>query len=86
MDKKLFVFSVCFLIVGFILGMNFGIYQALDWAVDKALVFAELNEVEIGMDSDMIAYGLWQYKNRIDVCYSPQADNALIRDYERNKK
>jgi len=69
-NKKRIIIITIGIIVGFSLGIMVGSYFTMYWGVQLGMNFLELKGIELDIDADELAYGVYQYKNRISSCYS----------------
>lgn len=68
-DKiKFYGIFIIGLLLGIIVGYGAGVSWALNWGVEKAIIFAERQGIEISLNKQMLSTALFQYKNNIGGC------------------
>lgn len=80
---KLISLIIIAFLLGAIIGYSIGIAWALNWGVEKAMIFAEKQGINISLNSIMIANGLYQYKNNLGGCLFTDK-NASLYSAKRN--
>lgn len=67
--NKLFVVLLVVSVSAFFIGYSVGGYMTMNWLVDRAIGFMQMGGIEINMSAEMIANGLWSYKQQVTRCY-----------------
>lgn len=69
-----------FFLVGFILGYSIGNQRGLSWCVDTGLHFLEVKGIDIDVNRNLLATGVFMYQNQISSWLN---NNAPIRNDTR---
>ena len=68
-NNKLMIIALGFLLLGFLIGYGMGIKTGISWCVDKGISFLKVRNISLGIDTEQIKQGIFQYKNQIDNCF-----------------
>ena len=68
--KKVFVMllivAILFSILGYGVGYGMGFEAGVSWTMEKAIMFLNVNGIDLGIDTDLLKEGVLQYKAHID--------------------
>ena len=64
------------LFIGFGFGYSMGWINALDWGLKRAVYFLNLKGIEIDVNTNLLANGIYRYQNNIGGCWN--FDNGAI--------
>ena len=63
--REIFLISIIFLIVGFLIGLMIGEYKSLDWCIEKGMKILELNKIEINVDKSLIISAINSHRGAV---------------------